>query len=163
MWSSGSGVRQGETECPPAFGKKRGKIGEKRKNREEKEKNREGSFILPLLLTDRAGYVTVQFNQGGDTPYTLARRFLSTHERRHVPSHVPFQQRHMTTHVTFFNMARPLWPNPSSAIAPGYVVSTHKRSDNLRCVKEIHELVIRKVSAQFSTWRGPSGRIHRVQ
>ena len=36
----------------------------------------------------------------------------------------------------FFNMARPLWPNPSSAIAQGYVASTHKRSDNLRCVKE---------------------------
>ena len=102
-------------------------------------------------------------DQGGDTPYTLARRFLSTRERRHVPSHVPFQQRHMTTQVTFFNMARPSWPNPSSAIAHGYVVSTHKRSDNLRCVKEIHELVIRKVSAQFSTWRGPLGRIHRVQ
>ena len=101
--------------------------------------------------------------QGGDTPYTLARRFLSTRERRHVPSHVPFQQRHMTTQVTFFNMARPSWPNPSSAIAQGYVVSTHKHSDNLRCVKEIHELVIRKVSAQFSTWRGPLGRIHRVQ
>ena len=100
---------------------------------------------------------------GGDTPYTLTRRFLSTHEHRHVPSHVPFQQGHMTTHVTFFNMEQPLWPNPSSAIAQGYVVSTHKRSNNLRCVKEIYELVIRKVSAQFSTWRGPSGRIHRVQ
>ena len=102
-------------------------------------------------------------SRGGDTPYTLARRFLSTHERRHVPSHVPFQQRHMTTHVTFFNMARLLWPNPWSARAQGYVVSTHKRSDNLRYVKEIHELVIRKVSAQFSTWRGPLGRIHQVQ
>ena len=42
--------------------------------------------------------------QGGETPYTLARRFLSTHERRHVPSHMPFQQWHMTTRVTFFNM-----------------------------------------------------------
>ena len=113
---------------------------------------------LAVLNHDRTVH-----NQGGDTPYTLARRFLSTHERRHVPSHVPFQQRHMTTHVTFFNMARPPWPNPSSAIAQGYVVSTHNRSDNLRCVKEIHELVIRKVSAQFSTWRGPLGRIYRVQ
>ena len=74
---------------------------------------------------------------------------MSTHERRHVPSHVPFQQRHMTAHVTFFNMARPLWPNLSIAIAQGYVVSTRRRSDNLQCVKEIHELVIRKVSAHF--------------
>ena len=74
-----------------------------------------------------------------------------------------------TAHATwpskwrFFNMARPLWPNLSSAIAQGYVVSTHKRSDNLRCVKEIHELVIRKVLHNFPTWRGPSGRIYRVQ
>ena len=88
---------------------------------------------------------------------------MSTHERRHVPSHVPFQQRDMTVHVTFFNMARPLWLNPSSAIAQGYAVSTHKRSDNMRCVKEIDELVIRKVSAQFSTWRGPLARKRRVQ
>ena len=121
---------------------------------------------VPNLLTGKCSqcWICVFTEcQGGDTPYTLARRFLSTRERRHVPSHVPFQQRHMTTQVTFFNMARPSWPNPSSAIAQGYVVSTHKRSDNLRCVKEIHELVIRKVSAQFSTWRGPLGRIHRVQ
>ena len=116
-----------------------------------------GNVCTLLFLT------VLSSRQGGDTPYTLARRFLSTRERRHVPSHVPFQQRHMTTQVTLFNMARPSWPNPSSAIAQGYVVSTHKRCDNLRCVKEIHELVIRKVSAQFSTWRGPLGRIHRVQ
>ena len=71
------------------------------------------------------------------------------------PSHVPFQQRQRPSTWRFST-----WRGPSAginrrAIAQGYVVSTHKRSDNLRWVKEIQGVVIRKVSAQFSTWRGP--------
>ena len=74
---------------------------------------------------------------------------MSIHERRHIPFPCALSATAAAVHMTFFNMVRPFGPNTSSAIAQGYVVSTHNCSENMRCVQEIHGLVIGRFQPNF--------------